>query len=222
MARSPLHNQVGAATHSLVIVVALAALLGSLLLLFGSHSRQRAQQAELAASRAELASLRQQTAELERLSAQNQQLQQLKEDNKELVKLRGEVSALRPLKAQAERQQTLDVENQQLKAQLRQLQADLQQTTSLRNQNQQLQSIITERMEATQAQTCVAYLRSIEAAKTAWATDFQKRPVDVPVDTDLFGPQAYLPAKPVCPAKGAYTLGAVQDPPACSIPGHAY
>jgi len=222
MVKSTPHQQAGAAKLGLILGIALFALLGSVILLLGSYNRQRAQETELAAQQAQLDSLRQQTAEIDRLTTQNQQLQQLKEDNKELVRLRGEVATLRPLKGQADRLKALESENQQLKAQLLQMKAEVQQSTSLRNQNQQLQDIITKRIEATQIQTCVANLRSIEAAKTAWAGDFQKRPVDVPVDTDLFGPEAYLPSKPVCPAKGPYTLGPVQDPPTCSVPGHAY
>ena len=54
----------------------------------------------------------------------------------------------------------------------------------------------------------------------AKAMDFQKRPTDVPLDTDLFGPGKYLPQKPACPSGGVYTLGAVQAKPTCSVPGH--
>jgi hypothetical protein len=39
---------------------------------------------------------------------------------------------------------------------------------------------------------------------------------------DLFGPGHYMAAKPVCPSGGIYTLGAVQENPRCTIPGHTY
>ena len=69
---------------------------------------------------------------------------------------------------------------------------------------------------------CVANLKAIDGAKTAWALEFKKQPTDVPTDADLFGPDKYLRQKPMCSIGGTYRLNAVQEKPTCSIPGHRY
>jgi hypothetical protein len=67
---------------------------------------------------------------------------------------------------------------------------------------------------------CVPNLRTIQQAKQSWALEHHKTKNDVPTDADLFGPQKYVSAKPVCPAGGSYTLGAVGEPARCSVAGH--
>jgi hypothetical protein len=69
---------------------------------------------------------------------------------------------------------------------------------------------------------CVANLKSIQAAKTAWAIELKKQPTDAPTDTDLFGTDKYLRQKPSCPGGGVYRLNPVSEKPTCSVPGHAY
>ncbi|MBU6409122.1 MAG: hypothetical protein KGR98_01925 [Verrucomicrobia bacterium] len=66
---------------------------------------------------------------------------------------------------------------------------------------------------------CIANLREIQIAKAAWALQNHKNLADVPTEDDLL---PYLPngVFPACPAGGSYAVGAVGDPPACSIPGH--
>lgn len=137
-------------------------------------------------------------------------------DNLELVRLRGEVAGLRPLQKQV---QQLQSENAQLKSQVQQLQRTSGDTAALRAQNEQLQSAFQTKI---QTDTCVASLRQIEAAKSAWAAQFQKQPADLPTDADLFGPGKPLPQKPVCAAGGVYTLNPVAAKAVCSVPGHTY
>lgn len=209
----------GAAAGKLIIVVAFIALLALAALLYADRQSRQAELQKLQGQTAELETLRQQQAELEQLRAQSQQFERLKEDNQELVKLRGEVTALRPLQAQA---QKLQVENVQLKASLQQLQKTAGESATLRSQNEKLQGAMAERERAAQSVTCINNLRTIEAAKTAWAVDTKKAPTDIPNDAELFGPNRYIPQRLVCPSGGAYVIHAVQQKPTCSIPGHAY
>jgi hypothetical protein len=67
--------------------------------------------------------------------------------------------------------------------------------------------------------SCLQNLRQIDAAKQAWALDNSKDATDVPTAQDL---EPYLKGNvmPVCPAGGVYTIGAMNQAPACSISGH--
>jgi len=67
---------------------------------------------------------------------------------------------------------------------------------------------------------CNLNLRDIVRAKATWAAEHEKLPSDVPQESDLFGKGRYIPQRPVCPKGGTYTLGAVDEKPTCSIPGH--
>lgn len=69
---------------------------------------------------------------------------------------------------------------------------------------------------------CRATLHNLEGAKRTWALEHRQRDSEVPSDTDLFGRDAYMFEKPKCPSGGTYTLGAVENHPLCSIPGHVY
>ncbi len=81
---------------------------------------------------------------------------------------------------------------------------------------------VAESRQATRNDNCVANLKAIQAAKTAWEVEFKKQPTDTPRDSDLFGPHKYLRQKPTCPDGGTYRLNSVAEKPTCSIPGHAY
>jgi hypothetical protein len=69
-------------------------------------------------------------------------------------------------------------------------------------------------------QLCLQNLQQIDTAKQAWALDNSKDATDVPTAQDL---EPYLKgnAMPVCPSGGAYTIGAMNQAPACSIAGHS-
>ena len=196
---------------AIVCVVAFAAL-SAFLWTQQNRSRAEAEQlrAQAAAAEATRAKLEEQVTAAEEARKTGSQ------DSLELVRLRGEVATLRPLQKQVQQLQT---ENQQLKATVQQLQHSAGESAALRTQNQQLQGAIQSKV---QIDTCINNLRTIEAAKAAWAAQYQKQPVDTPTDDDLFGPGKPLPQKPVCPANGIYTLNQVQIKPTCTIPGHAY
>src|SRR5258705_6374321 len=80
-------------------------------------------------------------------------------------------------------------------------------------------NLVTARKKA-QRQACVSTLKAIDGAKANWALDMKKSDADVPTDADLFGGDKYIETKPICPAGGTYTLGAVREKPTCSIPDH--
>jgi hypothetical protein len=131
----------------------------------------------------------------------------------------------------------LRTENQelpQLRSQVAQLQADKKQLlqqlnttlTVAQQQQERLRQIAAAQAEAqaedqTKAERdqCINNLREIEAAKQQWAVDNNKPVTTVPTRQDL---QPYFNGEvfPVCPSGGTYTIGAVNVPPACSIPGH--
>lgn len=204
----------GQAAFKVLAIIALLAAAASGYLYLSSG---KAHEAELARVRAEKdQELAKQTEELERLRSETKEIERLRAQGQEVVKLRGEASRLRALQAE---QQKIQGENQQLKATLQQLQQVGTENSTLRNQNQQLQGVLADRANAA---TCVANLKLIEGIKTRWATELQKQPTEVPLDTDLFGPGKYLPQRPVCPNGGAYTVGNLQTKPTCSVPGHAF
>lgn len=69
-----------------------------------------------------------------------------------------------------------------------------------------------------QQNACINNLRQLDAAKNQWALEKVKKEGDVPTKEDLL---PYLRKWPVCPQGGTYTIGALGEPPTCSIPGHA-
>ena len=195
------------------ILALLAAAACGYLLVRGNQSHQAALAQMQADNQQELAK---QAEELEKLRNENKEIERLRSDSQEIVKLRADAAQLRALQKE---QQKIQAENQQLRGTIQQLQQVGTENSTLRNQAQQLQTALTDRANVA---TCIANLKMIEGFKARWVTEQQKRPTDVPIDSDLFGPGKYVLQKPVCPAGGVYTIGAVQAKPTCSIPGHAY
>ena len=68
--------------------------------------------------------------------------------------------------------------------------------------------------------TCINNLRMIDAAKQQWALEKSKNDDAVPSAHDLL-PYLTDGVFPVCPEGGTYTINAIGQLPACSIPGHA-
>lgn len=64
---------------------------------------------------------------------------------------------------------------------------------------------------------CINNLRQLDAAKNEWALEKGKHGDAVPTKADLM---PYLTKWPKCPAGGTYTIGSVNTPPQCSLPGH--
>jgi len=74
-----------------------------------------------------------------------------------------------------------------------------------------------------QQNACISNLRIIDGAKGQWALENHKQNTDVPTVRDLTpyigrGPNGQFP---VCPQGGTYTIGAINEQPRCSVPGHA-
>ena len=199
----------------LICILGLGALVAVLLVKNQSLQKEADRNLVLAA---ENETLKVQVADLEGLRAENQQLQELRQGHQELLRLRNEVSTLRPLREQVT----------QLQSQLTQLQNTLKQSqtaaaaaAALRNQNQQLQGALAEQQAAALALECIENLKALQAAKQIWAQDNNRQLTDVPAETELFGPNGYIPRKPACPGGGNYTLGTVQNNVTCSINGHS-
>ena len=66
-----------------------------------------------------------------------------------------------------------------------------------------------------QRSACIANLKQMHGAKQTWAMENKKGTGDTPLDGDLFGPDKYIAKKPVCPARGDYTLDPVGQPVQC-------
>jgi Domain of unknown function (DUF4190) len=66
---------------------------------------------------------------------------------------------------------------------------------------------------------CINNMRQIYAAKQEWALENSKPGDAVPTENDLT-PYLSNHQMPHCPAGGVYTIGAVTNPPTCSIPNH--
>jgi hypothetical protein len=77
--------------------------------------------------------------------------------------------------------------------------------------------------QTAQNNACINNLRQIDGAKQQWALEKVKVGSDVPTQADIqpyigHGPNGTWP---VCPQGGHYIIGAVNEPPTCSIPGHS-
>lgn len=64
---------------------------------------------------------------------------------------------------------------------------------------------------------CINHLRQIDGAKTSWALERSARKGEPVNEAQVI---KYMRGKPVCPAGGTYTFGAVGEDPTCSFPGH--
>ena|SRR5437016_625592 len=204
----------GQAFFKWVAIIALLAVAGSGYLFISSRQAHEAQMAQLRAENQQ--ELAKQAEELERLRSENKEVERLRAETQELAKLRADSAQLRAMQKE---QQRIAAENQQLQGTIQQLQQVGSENSTLRNQVTQLQGAAADRNNIA---LCINNLKTIEGIKARWAVDFQKRPTDLPLDSDLFGPGKYLPQKPACPAGGVYTVGTLQTKPACSVPGHAY
>ncbi len=76
-------------------------------------------------------------------------------------------------------------------------------------------------LEESRTTACRANLKAIEGAKMHWVATQRKAGTETPVDSDLFGPNGFLPKKPSCPSGGVYNLNAADANPACSVANHA-
>jgi hypothetical protein len=74
-------------------------------------------------------------------------------------------------------------------------------------------------VRAVNRSACIEQLRSVDWATQQWGIDRRQQSLSAqPIDSDLFGPGAYLPTKPVCPAHASYMWGTLGTrKPACSL-----
>jgi hypothetical protein len=73
--------------------------------------------------------------------------------------------------------------------------------------------------QTAQMNACINHLRIIDGAKQEWALEKVKLGTDTPTQSEV---EAYLNGDefPICPGGGSYTINAVDEAPACSIPNH--
>lgn len=71
-----------------------------------------------------------------------------------------------------------------------------------------------------QMNMCISNLRQIDGAKQQWALENKKQTTDTPTaqELDTYLHRSFTTLK--CPAGGIYTINAVGEKPACSIPQH--
>ncbi len=197
---------------SWVVWLVVVAFLASEIFLFSAN---RQKDAALVAFRAEKQRADDLQAQLDQLKnsnagLQNAELSRLRAENQDLPRLRNQVAQL---------QSTNQKLSQQLNATLtaaRQQQEQLQQIAA---ENQQARAAAQQLSDEEERNTCINHLRQIDAAKQQWALEKNKTADAIPTAQDLL-PYLKDGVFPVCPSGGTYTIGAVGEVPACSVPGH--
>src|SRR4051812_43842430 len=72
--------------------------------------------------------------------------------------------------------------------------------------------------QTAQRNACIVNLKQIDGAKEQWALETKKAPGAPSVDAEI---DAYIKGgRPVCPASGVYTYGAIGENPTCSVATH--
>lgn len=67
---------------------------------------------------------------------------------------------------------------------------------------------------------CISNLQQIARAKALWGIEHKATGTETPPEDELFGPETYLKAKPVCPMNGTYTVNPLNENPSCNKPRH--
>ncbi len=144
------------------------------------------------------------------------EMARLRADNQDVPRMRQRIAQLEAANAKMSQQLGVirDTALQQ-QDQMQQMEAQNEQAA----EDQQAQAEAVQRIEIQQRNTCIANLRLIYAAKQAWALEKNKTDADIPNEQDLL-PYIKGGVFPVCPSGGVYTIGAVGQPPTCSIPSH--
>lgn len=202
-----------------ILVLGLGAALGAV---YFSGTKKDAELAKLRETSQEAEQLRTELAEAkDQAKLQQNEVEGLRKDQTELLRLRNEVGKLRDQNAELSRQaQTAQTQAERAQAQAAQaVQTGAQQLQQLQSENQQLRSVTAQTVQVAQQNACINNLRQLDGAKQQWALENGKTADAVPTAQDL-APYLKDNKMPVCPAGGTYTLNAVNQPPACSIPGH--
>jgi len=202
--------------------VCLAVIFVSQVLLFRANSQWSAAQADARDAHQQITLLQSQLDELKassvatlsldnaRLREENQSLnQKLARANNDLTQLGADktkiagqlLTARQALELQQNHLQQLSVENQQ--------------------QAQAMAPPPAPEMSPEDARdACIDNLKAIDTAKQEWALEKNKDATDVPTADDL-APYLKGSVMPVCSAGGTYIIGAMNENPTCSVPGHA-
>lgn len=179
---------------------------------------------------AELTKLRETAKEVEQLRADaaaaqekaqvpDDQVMVSRKDKEELIRLRGEIGKLRT----DNQKLTKDVAALQSRAESARAQADdaTRQAEAARVQAAAAMNANRATSREGQRDSCINNLRQIDAAKQQWAVEHNKQVNSVPTPEEI-APYLKNGVMPACPAGGVYTINAVGQPPACSIPGHVF
>ncbi len=198
-----------------VLWLCIVALLAGEFFLFTANRQKDAALVSLREARQEVAQLQAQLDQLKSASAaaQGADNSRLRTDNQSL--------AQKLSRSQREADQLRAV-NQKLSQQLSNtLTAAQQQLQQLTTENEQVRAAA-EQLGAqaiAERNVCINHLRQIDAAKQTWALENNKTAEAVPTAEQLL-PFFKDETFPVCPSGGNYSINAVGELPACSIPGH--
>ncbi len=70
--------------------------------------------------------------------------------------------------------------------------------------------------ESSRAKSCIANLKTIDAAKEQWSMENKKVAGDTAGFSDLVGTDKYIKSTPECPSGGTYTIAGLGTDPSCS------
>lgn len=199
-------------------VICLALLIISDFFLLSANTQKSTALAQLAVTRQQVQDLQSQLANATNAAAfaDATELTQLRADNQDLPRLRTQIKQL-----QAENHKLAELLGrtrtaaEQQQEQVEEMEAENEQAAEDQQAAAQAAALTTVK----QREGCIANLRLIYAAKQAWALEKNKTDNDVPTEQDLL-PYIKGGVFPTCPGGGVYTIGAVGQPPTCSISGH--
>jgi prepilin-type N-terminal cleavage/methylation domain-containing protein len=77
-----------------------------------------------------------------------------------------------------------------------------------------------EAINTSRRRVCSANRTAIDHAKLRWSVETQQPESAIPTDAELFGDKRYLEHKPQCPARGLYSVNAVNEKCTCNAGGH--
>jgi len=199
-------------------VICLALLIVSDIFLLSANTQKSTALSKLAEARQQVQDLQSQLANAtnDAAAADAAELAQLRANNQDLPRLRDQIKQLQAENHKLAEQlgRTRGAAEQQ-QEQVEEMEAENEQAA----EDQQAAAQAAALTAARQRESCIANLRLIYAAKQAWALEKNKTDTDIPTEQDLL-PYIKGGIFPTCPGGGVYTIGAVSQPPTCSIPGH--
>lgn len=202
--------------------ICVALLIVSEIFLFSANRQKSAALAKLAVAQQHVQDLQSQLADATNAvaDADASEIARLLADNQDLPRLRKQIKDLEAVNHKlAEQLNRTSNTAEQRQEQLEEMEAENEQAAEDQQAQAQAAEQAAAQTSAKQREACIANLRLIYAAKQAWALDKNKTDTDTPTEQDLL-PYVKGGVFPTCPAGGVYTIGPVDQPPTCSIPGH--